>query len=752
MTTVGTRQPRLDGRDKVTGEAVYAADVRLPRMLHARTLRSRYAHARIRRIDVEKARRVPGVRAVVTAADLPAGAARLAPPILVEDRALTEADIVAAVAAEDPETAQRAVDLIEVDYEPLEPQLDWRAAIRPEAPEIAPAVFEYRSAGKAGAPARNVVAHSLIHKGDLEAAWAASDKIVEMTFETQMVQQVPLEPWASTADWDAAAERLTVYATTQAIWSVRAEVARGLGLAPDQVRVICTQVGGGFGAKLHGLPDALAGLLAIKARRPVQLVMSREEEFLSGEPRRPAHIVLRLGARRDGTITGLRADCVFDVGAYSRGGYLCSKATTWLSGIYRWEAVRVESVDVVTNRPLSGAYRGPTGPKCDFALESAMDTLADRLGIDRLEFRLKNVWRPGDTSGTGQVIENGALPELIARVRDQLAGEAKGPDEGIGYALAWWSTAASPSGAFVKVDGDGRVTVIAGSTEQGSASTNPGVLICAAEELGVPAAAIHLVWGDTEVVPIDGGASGSRTTHNMGHAVRNAAIAARDQLLAGAAERFEVDPDQITYQDGLFWVAGDPARTVDLRAIARYLENRGRPVLAAGSHTGRPPRFDPALVEDNQTPVYMDPNFACHGVKVRVDRETGRVEILRYVAAQDVGTAINPLGLEGNIQGGVVQGIGMALTEGYVFAEDGRLLNPNLTTYLLPTPVDTPDIETILVEGYPATGPYGAKGVGELPVIAPPAAIANAIHDAVGARVTELPITMERLRDAIETN
>jgi CO/xanthine dehydrogenase Mo-binding subunit len=755
---IGKRFPRPDAPEKVTGRAVYGMDLKRPGMLHAKILWPAHAHARIKAIDVSEAIAVPGVKAALTAQDVPdvTFPSFLGPTdrrIFAKGKVHMAGDPVAAVAAETEEAAQEAVRLIRVEYEPLPVLVDPEEAMKPDAPWVADAPLDPARTAYRG-NARNVCAYTRIRCGDIERGFAEADTVHEERYETAMVHQGYLEPQVAVAEVDSSG-KLTVWSSTQSPFAARLGVAATLQLPLTKVRVIALHVGGGFGGKSDIGYEPLVAAVALRTGRPVRLALTREEEFQATFPRHPFRVHLKMGARRDGTLVALRATAIADTGGYAGlfGPMCCGIAAHMLTAPYKVPNVDVEVFSVMTNKPNCGAYRAPMTTQAAFAVESHMDMLAGRLGMDSVELRLKNAWDEGTKTAIGQTMPRIGLKAAIRAAAERIGWgrESLGPNQGIGLAAGtWMSTGMLGGGAYLKVQEDGSIVVVTGGGDSGSGATVGGLRVIAAEELGVSPDDVVVQSGDTDSGPHDTGAVGSRTLYSLGNAVRLAAIDAKQQLLGLAAQQLGADPSDLELKDKTVRVKARPDRAVPLAALAMTALHIGSQVLGRGSYAAAPPALDPGHIEGIPPFPLLDPTPAAHAAKVEVDPRTGRVKILRYVAAQDVGVAINPLSVEGQIEGGSSEGIGEALSEEVVFDSKGRVLNPTLLDYKMPTMMDHPLIESIIVEGYPGGGPFGAKGVGEASIIPPPAAIANAIYHAVGARVTKLPLSPENVWAALK--
>ena len=741
---VGRSLPRVDAPGRVSGTAVYAADFALPGMLHGKVLRSTVPHARLVRIDTARARALPGVRAVITAADVPDvryGGALKDETVFATDRVRYVGQPLAAVAASTLEAAEAAVAAIDVAYEPLPPVLDLVAALAPGAPLIHEG-WEGYTAIPILHREGNVCNRARIVVGDVERGFEEADHVFEHRFRTSMVHQGYTEPRAAVAAWDSGGQ-VTVWSNTQLPFEVQNTLAEILELPPSRIRIVVPGVGGGFGGKLRVSVEHFAAFLARKCGRPVKLITTSEEELTAAYPRQGASVELRTGVTSDGRIVAKAGRIWLDTGAFAGSGPgVASVATLVLAGPYRIPNLHLEGFAVYTNKTNCGSFRAPSGPQANFAVESQMDVIADALGLDPLQFRLKNIVREGDEGPTGQVLRAVGLEECLVKAAAAIGWTDRrpGPRRGKGLACGWWTTTGGSSGVYVKINPDGTVALNTGAAEIGTAAVT-GAAQVLAEELGVDLADINVVAADTFSTPFDFGAQGSRTAFAVGNACRAAAADLRRQLFALAAPQLGVDTDALALADKHV-AAGD--RRLSLADLARLSQQTGGGLIAHGTFIAPPTPYDTKRVEGHVYPAFHSPSFHAHAVDLSVDPETGEITIHKYVVAQDVGFALNPTYIEGQIEGGVAQGLGQTLSEEIVY-EGGRVLNANLTDYKMPTALDVPRVESILVERPSEVGPYGAKGVGEPPNMEPPAAVANAVAAAIGLRVTSLPITAEKI-------
>ncbi len=746
---IGRSIPRMDSPQKVRGQTRYTDDLHLPGMLHARLVTAPYAHARILGVDTAQAASLPGVVAVVTGRDLfPDGPepAERARHMLARDKVIYYGQPVAVVVAETAEVAADAAELVRVDYDPLPAVVDPIEAMRPDAPAIRPKELEgeWAEAGMhatvaggeeldvARLPA-NVTNAVRFRRGDVERGFAEADVVVARTYRTPFVHQAYLEPHATVAAPDPAGG-LTIYTCTQGQFYARNVTASTLGLSPEQVTLVPMEVGGGFGGKTV-LLEPLAGALALRTGRPVKLVLTRMEEFLLATPAPGAVIELKTGARKDGTITAIKARVVFDSGAYP--GAPVNIALLLLGGYYRCENLDLEGYEVLTNKPGVGAYRAPGAPQATFAIEQQIDELARALGWDPIEFRLRNASETGDPQPNGVPWPQIGLRTVLERMREHPVwrNRSSDPNEGYGVAIGGWPGGVEPCAANVRLNFDGTLTVTLGSVDL--TGTNTVMAMIAAEVLNQPVERIRVVTVPSNVAPYAGMSGGSKVTYTMGLAVQAAAEDARRQILEIASAELEAAPEDLELVDGAVRVRGVPDRSITLERIA------GISMTFGG-------KYAPVYGSGRAAITQQSPGFNGQIAHVRVDPDTGEVELLELVAIQDVGRAINPALVTGQVQGGAAQGVGWALHEGMVYDDNGQPLNPTLMDYDLPKATHLPPIQVELVELPSAVGPFGAKGVGEPPVIPTAAAIANAIADAAGARLTELPMAPARVLAALQ--
>jgi putative selenate reductase molybdopterin-binding subunit len=750
---VGRSLPRTDSLEKVTGKAPYAIDMRLSGMVFGEILRSPYPHARIEAIDTFEAEQIPGVLAVYTQKDMPQthyGAFVQDETALADGVVRYQGEGVAAVIAIDEETALRGMEAIEVAYEPLPGVFDPEQAMEEGAPQVHEGVE------------RNVVAHNRVAAGDIEAGFAAADHVFEDRLVTGRQCHVCMETHAVVADYDASG-RVTLHMSSQSTFFDRFALEGIFGLAANKIRIISPYLGGGFGAKSE--PHSIY-VVAIQASmnlgRPVKMFHSRDEEFTSSRTRHPEIIDIKTGVMNDGTITARSARVILDNGAYTSYGPGVSLTQSMLGGaVYRIPAYRYDGYTVYTNTPFGGAFRGFGSPQFTFAAECHTDMIAERLGIDAVEFRRRNLSRPGDTAISGPTLTTCGVLECVEKAAEAIGWAEKRanpkPGRGVGIACGVHFTSgkfhpnvnADFCAAGVKVNEDGSVSLMIGATEMGTgAATTATAQICA-EELGVELSDVDVTTSDSETIPADFGTYGSRVTTLAGNAVRDACEQVRAQLFRVGAELLDADAGELAVGGRKVFVAAEPDRAVDLASVVQsslFRDRDGRQIMAQA-------HFDaPCDLPDPETGVgdfAMSYSFGAHAVEVEVDEETGHVRIVDFVAATDCGNLVNPALAEGQVEGGAAQGIGYGLMEDLV-CEEGQVLNPHLSTYRVPTATEMPPVRMIWVETDDPRGPYGAKGLGEMGLVPTAPAIASAVHDATGAWVTRIPLTPERVLTEID--
>lgn len=737
---LGTSPIRPDGYGKVTGRDQYGPDVLLPGMLYAKVLRSPHPHARIVSIDASKAEALPGVQAVVTGSDFPeitSSEAVDAGEESIEARFMTalcmakekvhfKGQPVAAVAATSLRLAEEALSLIEVEYEPLPVVDDVLEAMKEGAPLLHGDLFTESLSGPGSKPS-NIAGHRRHVRGDVEAGFAEADVVIEREFRTEMVHQGYIEPQNSTASV-APNGKVTIWTSTQGAWQIRHQVATILQLPEGSIRVIPMEIGGGFGGKFTAYLDPVVVLLSKKCGRPVKAVMTRSEVFEATGPSSGTYIRVKLGAKRDGRLVVGEAFLVYDAGAFP-GSPVGGACVTGFAP-YKIPNFKIDGYDVVTNRPRVKAYRAPGATPISFAVESVIDEICVALGMDPVEFRLKNAVAPGDRLPNGVEFNSIGYKEMLARIREHPHYNAplEGEHVGRGLAVGYWGNGSGISTVHLSFKPDGTVNLVEGSTDIGGSRASMAMI--AAAELGLEYEEIHPTIGDTDTLGYNDGTGGSRTTYSTGTAVYRACQNAIAELKRRAALLLEVDAEAVEFSEGVFTAPG--GLSIGIRDVIKQLRKTGGPFQAVGVSGG----------------LARAPGFGASLVDVAVDPETGKVTILRWTQFQDVGKAIHRAFVEGQLQGGAAQGIGWALWEEYVY-RDGHLLNPSFLDYRIPTALDLPMIETELIEVPASDGPYGVRGVGETSIVSPAGAIANAIFRAVGVRMSELPMSPERVWRAI---
>ena len=753
--------PRLDAADKATGRARYADDIRLPGMLHAAIHTSQQAHARIVACRTDAALALPGVHAIVTGADIAGtrwGGIVKDETMLARDKVRYVGEPIAAVAAIDAATAIRAAAAIEVDYEPLRCVLSPDAALARDAPLVHEGFATYVKTVDGGGHG-NIVFETDVAEGDVDHAFAQCDAIVEGTFETQAQHHVYLETNGCVADVDASG-RITLYASCQSVHHAQQRVAEELGEPMARIRVIATRVGGAFGGKHASNLHSIAAWLARAARRPVKLVLSRMQDFEVQRSRHPARIWMKTGARRDGTILARDVRVTLDGGAYAdESPAVLAFALLMSRGPYRIPNVRAHGAVVYTNKLRAGSFRGFGNPQATFAGESQIDDLAASLGIDPCELRLRNAMRAGDTAFGGQPVASCIVGDALMRVRDaQRAASPLSPREGtqrgIGFAVMSHISGLMGTSATVQLRTDGSIALATGCVDIGQGADTVMVQMCA-ELLGVPIERVSYAQQDSDVSPYNWKTAGSRSTYMTGRAVSVATIEMRQRMIDQAAQMMEcAAADLELVPGGAVGLVGIPKR-VSFKEIALHsLFRSGGPIAATHGFVFDGPGFDPKRASIHRLAfanlgVYT---FGAHCVEVDVDMATGAVAVRRAWCAHDVGHAINPVSCEGQIQGGFVQGMGYALTEALHWNDDGWLTTTTLADYKIPGALDVPpDIHAIVLEDPEPSHPLGAKGIGEPSLVGAAPAIANAIRAATGVRLTTLPMTPERVLDALET-
>jgi len=736
---IGTRPIRHDGVDKVTGRALYGADFHIAGLLHGFILRSPHAHARIRRIDTSRAAAFPGVKAVLTAADFPAVSDRVvdlgegATPlsyirgnVLASGKVLYRGHAVAAVAAVNPQVAEEAASLIEVDYEALPCALTAPDAMREGAP-ILHEDLRTKEFGKQTDKVSNVAEHFQHALGDVAKGFAEADVIVEREFHTATVHQGYIEPHPATALWNNDG-RVLIWCSTQGSFVVRDTTACILDIPVSRVRVTPMEIGGGFGGKIPVYLEPVAALLSKKTGHPVKIVMSRKDVFEGTGPTPGSYMKVKIGARKDGRITAAQAYLAYEAGAYP--GAMVGPGGMCVFAAYDLANVLIDGYDVVVNKPSTAAYRAPGATNAAFATETVVDEIAEKLGIDPIEFRLRNAAKEGTRRADGPKYRRVGCIEVLEAMRNHphYTAPLGGPNRGRGVAVGFWFNVGLPSSCTISVNADGTVSLVEGSTDIGGTRTS--IAMQAAEVLGIPAEDVQPTVVDTDSVGFTAVTGGSRTTFATGWAAYEAAQDVLRQMKERAAKIWSTDAAKVEIERGVFR-SGD--RTMTFQDLAARIGETGGPVVgrAAVNPRGVGGSFSGCLAD------------------VEVDPETGKVTVLRFTSVQDVGKAIHPSYVEGQMQGGSTQGIGWALNEEYYMSPDGAMMNSSLLDYRMPTSLDLPMIDTVIVEVPNPGHPFGVRGVGEANIVPPPAALANAIYRAAGVRMSRLPMSPPAIMEAL---
>ena len=743
-STIGKSIPRIDGLEKVMGKSMYIEDIKLPGMLYGKILRSPYAHARIIGIDTSRAEKLSGVKGVITGREVSGqryGVLLRDQEVLPTDKVRYIGEKVAAVAAATPEIAEEAIAFIKVEYDELPAVFDPLAAMKPAGPVLHEGLNSYQPGGIFGVvdPSTlkgNICGYAIHQRGDIEQGLAESDLIIENTYTTPFVHQAYLEPHGAIAQVEPDGG-ITVWTSTQGTFVTRAMLNQIFNLPLNRIRVIPTAIGGGFGGKAIPLVEHICILLAQKTNHPVKIIMTRKEEFIDSTPRHPATITLETGVTRDGTLAALRSKVIMDSGAYAHmGPSTATRAALITQGPYRIPHIKLEGYCVYTNKVGGGAFRAPGFPQATFAIESQIDIIAEQVGIDPLEIRLKNGLRDGDLSFAGERLKKSSFPRVLKALAERIEwGKGKpAKNRGLGLACGQWNVMGMPASATIKVEEDGAVTILTGTVDLTGSNTVFAQIV--AEELKIPLGSIRVVTGDTDTAGFSPVSGGSMITYNMGNVVRLAAQDIRRQLFDLASKRLDAKPEDMEIEDGQVFLKGSPEKRLSLGQLSAISMFSGSGVIIGRGSTA---------------PLLPHLVFCAQAAEVEIDPQTGQVTLISLVASQDVGFAINPGIVEGQIQGGVAQGAGFALSEKMVI-DQGKVLNTTLAEYRVPTALDLPQIHTLLIEQPSDRGPFGVKGVGEPPTIPTAAAIANAIYNATGVRVHHLPITPEALYQAIKSS
>ncbi len=751
--SVGSTPVRHDGADKVTGRARYGADTNMPGMLYGKILRSPHAHAVIKSVDASAAEAMPGVYAVVTSADWPETSMKLTDlaegaihnlgflsmNVLARGKALYKGHAIAAVAAVSSHVAEEALSKIKVDYEVLTPVLSAEDAVKPGAPILHDRLAAVSSPAlrpggllEDGAESMqtNIANKFEFSLGDLEQGFKDADIIVEKETTTQAVHQGYIEPQAGVAHWQSDG-KVTVWSSSQGQFTVRDQTARFLGIPVSQVKAVPMEIGGGFGAKGITYVEPVAALLSRKSGRPVKVQLSRVEVFEATGPTSGTKIKVKLGATKEGKLIAGEAELTYEAGAFP--GSPVGAAVQCMMGQYDIPNAHLTAIDVVINRPKAAAYRAPGAPAAAFCMETAMDELAEKLAIDPLELRLMNSGKEGSRRVTGPVNPLVGYIETLqaAKDHDHYNTKLDGKLRGRGVATGFWGNNSGPASAVAVVNSDGTVSLTEGSPDIGGSRVAMAQHV--AEVLNLPVDDIKPQVGDTDSIGFTSNTGGSSATFKSGWACYNAAQSVKQQMIERAAKIWEIPDEDVEYKEAVLQHKSDPELKLTFKQIAARMIPTGGPIV--GSAGVNPPGPGPSI--------------AVHLVDVEVDPETGKVDILRYTAVQDAGKAIHPAYVEGQIQGGAVQGIGWALNEEYVYNDSGEMLNKSFLDYRMPTTLDLPMIDTVIVEVANPNHPYGVRGVGEVPIVPPMAAISNAIYDAVGVRMNDLPMSPDKVLEAL---
>jgi CO/xanthine dehydrogenase Mo-binding subunit len=745
LKVVGTRPIRPDGVDKVIGRATFGADTTMPGMLWGKVKRSPHAHARIVKINVDKALKVPGVRAIVTAADFPdipneeafvgegpMNFRDLSRNCMARDKALYDGHAVAAVAATSVSAAEEAVDLIEVEYQVLPHVIDVEAAMVDGAPVLHDDLFTQGVEPKPTKPS-NIAKKITFTKGDIAKGFAEAEVVIERKYTTKPVHQAYIEPHACVVAVGAD-DQTTIWSSSQGQFMVRAYCAKLLGVDIANIRAMPAEIGGGFGGKTLVYLEPVAMALSKKTGRPIKIVMSREEVFRGTGPTSGGTIEVKIGAKKSGRIVAAELVLKYQAGAFPGSpvgpGCMCAFA------MYDLDNVHITGYDVVSNRPKVAAYRAPGAPISSFGVESCLDELARELNIEPLALRDMNAARDGTKTPYGPTLVNVGYVQTLEAARASAHFKSSlGPNQGRGIASGFWFNIGGESSAAVHINEDGTASVIEGNPDIGGSRASMAMM--AAEVLGIPYDRVRAIVADTGSIGFTFLTGGSRVTFATGMAVTQAAEKVVTELKSRAAAIWDISPEAVEWKDGKAFPAGANAGSFEPLSLADIAIKSGR--------TGGPISAEVSINAQG-----AGPGFATHICDVEVDRETGHVKVLRYTAVQDVGRAIHPSYVEGQIQGGVTQGVGWALNEEYIYDKDGRLDNPGFLDYRIPVASDMPMIEPIMVEVPNPRHPFGARGVGEVPIVPPMAAVANAIADAVGTRMRDLPMSPPKLRAALD--
>jgi len=740
---IGTRPIRHDGADKVTGRAKYGADFQTSDLLYGKMLRSPHAHAKIKSIDTSAAERLDGVRAVVTSKDFPAatedkiiklgeGAANvryLKEAVMARDKVLHRGHPVAGVAAINPHIAEEATKLIKVEYELLKPVLTAPEALEEDAPILHDDLRTGGFGGKSGDKPTNLENHVQYIKGDVEKGFAEADLVIERDFNTSTVHQGYIEPHNFTAHWNTDG-RIHIWCSTQGPFEIRDGTAEILDLSESEVQTTPMEIGGGFGGKFSPYGAPIMAMLSKKTGHPVKIVWTRTEEFESTGPTPGSYVKVKMGATKEGKITAAKAYLAYEAGAYPGG--MVDPGAQCVFAPYDIENAHVDGLDVCVNKPKTAAYRAPGATNAEFASETVVDELAEKLGFDPIEFRLMNAAKKGTRRVDGPIFPRIGLVEVLEAMKNHPHSNTPldGPNKGRGVAVGFWFNAGESSSATISVNSDGTVGLTEGSPDIGGTRTS--LSMQAAEVLGIPVEDVHPTVVGTDEIGYTMGTGGSRVTFATGWAAHEAAQDVKQQMIKRAATIWEVNSDSVEMDKGVLKSKEDPSLKMTFKKLAGELTDTGGPIMGRGT----------------VNPKGVGGAFAGNIVDVEVDPETGKVDILRFTCVQDAGKAIHPSYVEGQMQGGSVQGIGWGLNEEFSMTADGRMTNSTLLDYRMPIAMDLPMIDTVIVETANPGHPFGVRGVGEVSIIPPPAALANAINQAIGVRMDRLPMNPTAIMEA----
>lgn len=745
---IGSRMVRGDAVEKVTGRAVYAQDVQLPRMIHGVLLRSPHAHAKILSIDTSEALKLPGVKGVVTGRDIDMGYYGYEVEdlrIFALEKVRYIGEPVAAIAAITVDIACEAASKVRVVYEELPSVFDPEEALSEDAPlvhdDVSEYAFDWPSERKG-----NLCYKLELAEGDVDKGFEESDQIIEGTYETPEAHPGSIEPHSSTAMVDPSG-RITIWTTTQKPFVFASYLAQALKRPISSIKIVPTHIGGGFGGKLFPCLEPYVALLAEQCGRPVQMTLTREEEMATTLLRHPSKVILKTGVRQDGTLVAHRVRMLFNTGAFGPyGPNTAALGSLMASGPYRIPNLEITGLIAYTNNVPNGSIRAPGAPQMAFAVETHLEKVARAIGMDSLAFRLKNCWEDGDKTCAGQVLDSVSIKECLQKAADAVDwDQPRPPGTGKGLACNWWVSGTWGTQTLIESNEDGTFRLFSGCVDMGTGGMTSSVLQLAAAGLGVPVKSIQLVRGDTDTMPWDHGHGGSRMVFTIGGSAYEAAGKLKRQLLEEGTRYLQASVDDLEIQGDKIFVRGDVSNSVPLSKVCYNRHKKhGGPMVGVSSVLYEPPTTGVA----HPVGAFPAPSFCAHAVELAVDQATGEIDIKQYVAVHDVGKAINPTGCEGQIEGGVAMGLGLALME--EFREvNGKVLNPNFADYLLLTAEDMPPVKTILVEHPSTEGPFGAKGVGEPPIAPPTGAVANAVSDALDVNVKRLPLSPEEVKQLL---